>query len=109
MKSSATTEFWRLYRELPEPIRAATRPTYRIYEENPRASSLHFKKVRDAYSIRIDKTAIALSPLMCQMGFSGFRSGRTTNTSVCCASEHENPRSARRHMFLSFLCDLCVL
>jgi hypothetical protein len=56
MKSSATTEFWQLYRELPEPIKRAARRTYFKWRENPRASGLHFKKVRDAYSIRIGVT-----------------------------------------------------
>lgn len=44
------------FRELPEPIRQATRRTYRLWKENPRASALRFKKVRDAYSVRIGTT-----------------------------------------------------
>jgi hypothetical protein len=56
MKSSGTNEFWRLYRDLPEPIKRAARRTYRLWKENPRAGSLRFKKVRDAYSVRIGKT-----------------------------------------------------
>ena len=56
MKSSGTNEFWQLYRELPEPIKQATRRTYRVWKENPRASALRFKKVRDAYSVRIGNT-----------------------------------------------------
>jgi len=56
MKSSGTNEFWRLYRELPEQIRRATRRTYRLWKENPRASGLRFKKVRDVYSVRIGQT-----------------------------------------------------
>jgi hypothetical protein len=56
MKSSGTTEFWKLYRELPEPIRQATKRTYRLWKENPRASALRFKKVRDVYSVRIGTT-----------------------------------------------------
>lgn len=56
MKSSGTNEFWQLYCDLPEQIRRATRRTYRLWKENPRAASLRFKKVRDAYSVRIAKT-----------------------------------------------------
>ena len=56
MKSSATTEFWQLYRELPEPVRQTARRTYRLWKEDPRASALRFKKVRDAYPIRIGNT-----------------------------------------------------
>ena len=53
MKSSGTSEFWRLYRELPGPIKQAARRTYWLWSENPRASTLRFKKVRDVYSVRI--------------------------------------------------------
>jgi len=56
MKSSGTTEFWRLYRELPEAIRQATRRTYRLWEQDSRASALRFKKVRGVYSVRIGNT-----------------------------------------------------
>ena len=54
MKLSGMTEFWKLYRELPKLIREATKRTYR--RENPRAPALHFKKVRDVYSVRIGTT-----------------------------------------------------
>jgi hypothetical protein len=56
MKSSGTTEFWQLYRELPAQVRESARRTYRLWAENPRASALRFKKVRDAYSVRIGPT-----------------------------------------------------
>src|SRR5437870_11794026 len=56
MKSSGTSEFWQLYRELPEPIRQSARRTYRLWDENPRAPALRFKKVRDVYSVRIGTT-----------------------------------------------------
>ncbi len=56
MKSSGTTEFWQLYRDLPRPIREAARRTYRAWKEDPRAAGLRFKKVRDVYSIRIGAT-----------------------------------------------------
>ena len=56
MKSSATSEFWQLYAELPEPIRRVARRSYRLWKENPHASKLRFKKVRDVYSIRIGTT-----------------------------------------------------
>ena len=32
---------------MPEPIGQATKRTYRLWKENPRASALRFKKVRD--------------------------------------------------------------
>ena len=56
MKSSATSEFWQLYRKSPERVRQAARRTYQLWKENPRAPRLRFKKVRNAYSIRIGTT-----------------------------------------------------
>jgi hypothetical protein len=56
MKSSGTTEFWQLYRELPEAIRQTSRRTYRLWSEDPRAPALRFTKVRDVYSVRIGNT-----------------------------------------------------
>jgi len=53
MKSSATNEFWQLYRELPDSIRQAARRTYRLWKENPRTSGVRIKKVGNAYSVRI--------------------------------------------------------
>ena len=38
------------------PIREAARRTYRLWQENPRAAALRFKKVRDVYSVRIGAT-----------------------------------------------------
>jgi len=40
----SATEFWKLYRELQEPFRQATKRTYRLWKDNPRASALRFKK-----------------------------------------------------------------
>jgi hypothetical protein len=56
MKSSGTNKFWQFYRELPKPVREAAQRTYRLWKENPHASTLHFKKVRDVYAVRIAKT-----------------------------------------------------
>jgi hypothetical protein len=44
MKSSGTSEFWQLYRELPEPIRQSARRTYRLWDENPRAPALRIQE-----------------------------------------------------------------
>ena len=69
MKSSGTTEFWHLYRQLPQPIREATRRTYRLWKENPRAPGLHFKKVCDVYSVRIAKTGYRAAAIDVPDGF----------------------------------------
>jgi hypothetical protein len=41
---------------LPVPVREAARRTYRLWQENPRAAALRFKKVRNVYSVRIGAT-----------------------------------------------------
>jgi hypothetical protein len=69
MKSSGTTEFWQLYRGLPPAIREAARRTYRLWKENPRAPGLRFKKVRDAYSVRIAKTGYRAVAIDVPYGF----------------------------------------
>ena len=63
MKSSGTTEFWKLYRELPERIRQATKRTCRLWKENPRASALCFKKRFIRFGL--ERPVIAQSRRMC--------------------------------------------
>ena len=57
------SEFWKLYRELPEPIRQATKRTYRLWKENPRASALRFKKRFIRFGL--ERPVIAQSRWMC--------------------------------------------
>src|SRR5258705_4631584 len=49
---TATTEIYTLslHDALPISIRQSARRTYRLWDENPRAPALRFKKVRDVYS-----------------------------------------------------------
>ena len=56
MKSSTSPKFWRLYRKLPRHIRDEARLTYRVWLQNPRAPSLHFKPIRSVWSVRIGNT-----------------------------------------------------
>ena len=56
MKSSTSPRFWRHYRKLPVEIREEARETYRCWLKNPREPSLHFKRIRDAWSVRIGTT-----------------------------------------------------
>ena len=81
MKSSGTAEFWKLYRELPEPIRQATKRTYRLWKENPRAVGVTFQEGARFIRFGLERPVIAQSRRMCQMDFCGSGSGRTTNTS----------------------------
>ena len=56
MKSSGTLEFWELYRRLPPHVKEAARRAYRLWLTDPRAPALRFKKVNEAWSVRIGTT-----------------------------------------------------
>jgi hypothetical protein len=53
MTSSTSPEFWRRYFALPPHIRQLARRSYRLWAQNPKHRSLHFKKIRAVSSIRI--------------------------------------------------------
>ena len=45
MTSGTTPEFWKHYRQLPEPIQRLADKNYKLWIENPRHPSIHFKKI----------------------------------------------------------------
>ncbi len=45
MNSYLTEDFISLFRQLPESIRQQARKNYRLWRENPRHPSLHFKRI----------------------------------------------------------------
>lgn len=55
MRSRATPRFWAAYRELPPEIKELARKAYGLFRDNPRHSSLQFKKVHEdsIYSARV--------------------------------------------------------
>ena len=55
MRSRATPRFWAAYRQLSPEIRELARKAYRLFRENARHPSLHFKKGHDdsIYSVRV--------------------------------------------------------
>lgn len=56
MKSSTTSRFWKLYEALPEDVQRRADKAYRLWQLNPRARGLDFKRVgrrRPIYSVRI--------------------------------------------------------
>ncbi|MEG3843202.1 hypothetical protein [Microcoleus sp. herbarium14] len=66
MKSSTTTEFRRLFADLPEQVQQQTRAAYRQFKEDPSHPSLRFKKVHPdlpIYSARISKNYRAVGQL----------------------------------------------
>ena len=53
MKSSTTPDFWKAYAYLPPEIKKRAQVVYRLWLHAPRHPSLQFKKVGEAWSIRI--------------------------------------------------------
>ncbi|MEJ2748527.1 MAG: hypothetical protein P8183_11565 [Anaerolineae bacterium] len=58
MKSHTTAQFWKLYDALPEEIKQRADKSYALWQLNPQAHGLYFKRVgqrRPIYSVRIGK------------------------------------------------------
>jgi hypothetical protein len=56
MKSSTTTQFWRLYEALPDEVQRRADDAYTLWQINPHAHGLYFKRVgkqQPIYSVRI--------------------------------------------------------
>jgi len=65
MISHTTARFRKAYRQLPTPIRKQAKAAYKLFQQNPRHPSLHFKQVhpsRPIYSVRasLDYRAIGV-------------------------------------------------
>ena len=66
MRSRTTSDFWALYRQLPEHEKERARNAYRLWRENPSHNSLRFKRVNakdPIYSIRVGRSYRALGLL----------------------------------------------
>ena len=66
MNSQALPQFWKLYDRLPKKVRRRASKAYRIWQQNPDAPGLYFKRVgstRPVYSVRIGDDYRALGLL----------------------------------------------
>ena len=66
MNSQTLPQFWTLFYQLPQNVRRRTSKAYRIWQQNPGAPSLNFKRVgntRPVYSVRIGEHYRALGLL----------------------------------------------
>ncbi|MDY7024656.1 MAG: hypothetical protein SWJ54_25470 [Cyanobacteriota bacterium] len=66
MKSRTTSQFRKLFANLPEEIKEQTRQAYRQFKKNPNHPSLRFKKVHPQlpiYSARITRNYRAIGQL----------------------------------------------
>lgn len=53
MKHHANSRFWRCYQGLPKEVRELADRNYVLLKSDPSHSSLHFKKVGSAWSVRV--------------------------------------------------------
>jgi hypothetical protein len=53
MKSSANARFWQAFAVLPPEVQRLARKNFRLWQENPKHGSLHFKKVGPVWSVRV--------------------------------------------------------
>ena len=66
MKSITTSQFWKLYEALPPEVQRRADRAYELWQINPHAHSLYFKRVgqqRPIYSVRIGRGYRALGLL----------------------------------------------
>ncbi|MBZ9880900.1 hypothetical protein LB535_00930 [Mesorhizobium sp. CA10] len=61
MRHRATASFWTKYNSLPNAVRRAADKNSILMKTNPRHPSLHFKKVGELWSARIDDNYRALA------------------------------------------------
>ena len=61
MNSRASARFWRLYHRLPPEIQRLADKNYRLWLGNHAHPSLHFKKVKENWSIRVGANYRALA------------------------------------------------
>jgi hypothetical protein len=61
MAHFADAEFWKAYDALPPDVRQRADKAYELLKQNPRHPSLHFKKVGDRWSARVDHNHRALA------------------------------------------------
>ncbi len=50
---TATAEFWRLYRFLPEPVQETADRQFALLKRDSSHPSLHLKKIGDLWSVRV--------------------------------------------------------
>jgi hypothetical protein len=66
MNSITTSQFWKLYDGLPEDVKSRADSTYELWQINPHAQGLYFKRVgkkKPVYSVRIGSGYRALGIL----------------------------------------------
>lgn len=60
MRHLASPEFWALYEALPQSIQKLADKNFKLLKRDPRHPSLHFKRVRRFFSVRVGLSHRAL-------------------------------------------------
>jgi hypothetical protein len=53
MKHYASPSFWKCYQQLPNDIKELADKNYQLLKQNPQHPSLHFKRIKNYYSVRV--------------------------------------------------------
>ena len=61
MRHRTTPEFWDHYRALPRDIQRKADKAFALLKQNPRHGSLHFKRVGEFWSARVDASHRAVA------------------------------------------------
>ena len=61
MNHYATPDFWYHYRQLPPEVQRTADKNYQLLADDPYHPSLHFKKIRDLWSVRVGRGYRALA------------------------------------------------
>jgi hypothetical protein len=63
MNSSVEPSFRKAFAELPEEIQELARKNFQLWRNNPRHPSLHFKKIRHYWCVRVGRDFRALATM----------------------------------------------
>lgn len=61
MNHHTTKDFWRCFNALPVEVQALARKNYQLLQDDPSHPSLHFKKVKRLWSVRVGLSYRALA------------------------------------------------
>jgi len=92
LKHFTTSTFWEYYCQLPQEIQELADKNYELLKQDPKHPSLHFKKIKSLWSVRVGKNYRAL---LQRNHFNHYPSlpDRRTSKPICPASLRAAPRN----------------
>ena len=61
MNHFASPDFWKLFNELPAEVQELARQNFELLKSDPRHPSLHFKRLKNHWSVRVGRGYRALA------------------------------------------------